>query len=93
MIGYITPIAHADTTGVSSVGCELLAGAIDGDDAKVFEAYEQWRRDMDRVYGMAELIVAKQRHGATGKVKMRFDSRVTKFSDAVDDNYLPEIRS
>ncbi|MEO7504286.1 MAG: replicative DNA helicase [Sphingomicrobium sp.] len=66
---------------------------IDGDDAKVFEAHEQWKRDMERVYGTAELIVAKQRHGATGKVNMRFEPRITKFSDAVDDNYLPEMRS
>ncbi len=66
---------------------------MEGDDAKIFEAYEQWQRDMERVYGMAELIVAKQRHGATGKVKMRFDSRITKFSDPVDSDYLPEMRS
>ena len=38
------------------------------------------------------MIVAKQRHGATGKVRMRFDSRITKFSDAADDSYLPEAR-
>ena len=48
---------------------------------------------MERVYGLAELIVAKQRHGATGKVRLKFDSRITKFSDAADDSYLPEIRS
>ena len=66
--------------------------ALDGDDAKVFEAHEQWQRDMERVYGTAELIVAKQRHGSTGKVRMRFDSRVTKFSDAADEEYLPEMR-
>ena len=40
-----------------------------------------------------ELIVAKQRHGSTGKVRMRFDARVTKFSDAADEDYLPEMRS
>ena len=45
-----------------------------------------------RVYGLAELIVAKQRHGATGKVRLKFDSRITKFSDLVDDAYLPEVR-
>ena len=45
------------------------------------------------IYGLADLIVAKQRHGATGKVRMKFDSRITKFSDAVDDAYLPEMRS
>ena len=48
---------------------------------------------MGRVYGMAELIVAKQRHGSTGKVRVRFDGRVTKFSDAADDGYLPEMRN
>jgi len=26
-------------------------------------------------------------------VRMKFDARITKFSDAADDNYLPEIRS
>ncbi len=62
------------------------------DDAKVREDYEKWRREMDGVYGMAELIVAKQRHGATGKVKMRFDSRITKFSDPIDEGYAPEMR-
>lgn len=66
--------------------------ALDGDDAKIFEAHEQWQRDMERVYGTAELIVSKQRHGSTGKVRMRFDSRVTKFSDAADEEYLPEMR-
>ena len=65
---------------------------VEGDDAKIFEAYEQWQRDMERVYGLAELIVAKQRHGATGKVRLKFDSRITKFSDAADDSYLPEMR-
>ena len=65
----------------------------EGDDAKIHEMHEEWARDMNRVYGLAELIVAKQRHGATGKVRLKFDSRITKFSDAADDNYLPEIRS
>ncbi|MEA1073200.1 replicative DNA helicase [Sphingomonas sp. LY29] len=66
---------------------------MDGDDGKVWEAHEQWQRDMERVYGMAELIVAKQRHGATGKVRMRFDARITKFSDPIDEGYMPEMRS
>jgi replicative DNA helicase len=53
---------------------------------------EEWRQDMERAYGRAEVIVAKQRHGATGKVRLRFDSRITKFSDAADDAFLPEAR-
>ncbi|HET9398516.1 MAG TPA: DnaB-like helicase C-terminal domain-containing protein, partial [Sphingomicrobium sp.] len=44
------------------------------------------------VYGTAELIVAKQRHGATGKVRLRFDAKITKFSDPGDNDYLPEMR-
>jgi replicative DNA helicase len=48
---------------------------------------------MQRVYGTAELIVAKQRHGATGKVRLRFDAKITKFSDPGDEGYLPEMRS
>ncbi|MEA3041641.1 MAG: replicative helicase, partial [Sphingomonadales bacterium] len=65
---------------------------IDGDDAKIFEAYEQWQRDMERVYQLSELIVGKQRHGATGKVKLKFESKITRFSDHVDDGYVPEVR-
>jgi replicative DNA helicase len=65
---------------------------IEGDDAKIFESYEQWRRDMERVYQLAELIVAKQRHGATGKVKLKFEAKITRFSDHVDADYLPEAR-
>jgi len=53
---------------------------------------EEWRQEMERAYGRAEIIVAKQRHGATGKVRLRFDSRTTKFSDAADEGFLPEAR-
>lgn len=42
-------------------------------------------RTVQRVHGLAELIVAKQRHGATGKVRMRFESRITRFSDLASD--------
>ena len=41
---------------------------------------------------LAELIIAKQRHGATGKVKLKFDAKITRFSDHADADYLPEIR-
>ena len=65
---------------------------VEGDDAKIFESYEQWQRDMERVYQLSELIVAKQRHGATGKVKLKFDAKITRFSDHADAEYLPEMR-
>jgi len=65
---------------------------IDGDDSKVHDAHQEWARDMERVYGLAELIIAKQRHGATGKVKLKFEAKVTRFSDHIDEGYLPEAR-
>ncbi len=58
---------------------------VDGDDAKTHEQHATWQAEMERVYGLAELIVAKQRHGATGKVRLRFEPRITRFSDLAPD--------
>jgi replicative DNA helicase len=54
--------------------------------------YEAWKEKYDPVAGRAEIIVAKQRHGSTGIVRVRFDGRTTKFSDSADEGYLPEAR-
>jgi replicative DNA helicase len=51
-----------------------------------------WKEQMERAYGTAEVIVAKQRHGSTGKVRLKFEARITKFSDAADEAYLPDMR-
>ena len=53
----------------------------DGDDPKVFDDHAKWALDMERVFGLAELIIAKQRHGATGKVILKFEPNITRFSD------------
>ena len=52
-------------------------------------AYAAWTERMERIHGIAELIVAKQRHGATGKVRMKFEAHITRFSDLADDSYGP----
>src|SRR5690606_8326554 len=36
--------------------------------------FAKWQEDMARAYGLAELLVAKQRHGATGKIRLRFEA-------------------
>ncbi|HEX2764446.1 MAG TPA: replicative DNA helicase [Allosphingosinicella sp.] len=64
----------------------------ESDDAKALQAFQEWQEEMNRAYGLAEMIIAKQRHGATGKVKLRFEAKITKFSDFIDDGYLPEAR-
>ncbi len=50
-------------------------------------AYQAWQERMERITGRAELLVSKQRHGATGKVFMHFDSRITKFTDLANDGF------
>ncbi len=54
------------------------------DTQDIHDKHQKWCDEMERVGGTAELIVAKQRHGATGKVRMRFESRITRFSDLAD---------
>jgi replicative DNA helicase len=56
------------------------------DDAKIHDAHVAWQAEMESVFGLAELIVAKQRHGSTGKVRMRFEARITRFSDLADES-------
>jgi len=38
----------------------------------------------------AEIVIAKHRNGATGSVRLRFISRLTKFADAPDFDYAPD---
>jgi replicative DNA helicase len=56
-------------------------------DIKTNEAHAAWQAEMEQVYGLAELIIAKQRHGATGKVRQRFEPKITKFSDLAQGEY------
>ena len=57
------------------------------DDMKTAEAHAAWQAEMEKVYGLAELIIAKQRHGATGKVRLRFEPKITRFSDLAEGEY------
>ena len=57
------------------------------DDMKTAKAHAAWQAEMEKVYGLAELIIAKQRHGATGKVRLRFEPKITRFSDLAEADY------
>ena len=50
-------------------------------------AHDAWKEKMERIFGVAELIVAKQRHGSTGRVRMKFEAKITRFSDLAEDQY------
>jgi len=45
------------------------------------EKHLEWQRRMDQVYNKAEVIIAKQRHGPIGTVKLFFDGKLTKFAN------------
>jgi replicative DNA helicase len=56
-----------------------------GSDEKIAE----WERAKSAVANIAELIIAKQRHGPVGTVQLHFEGRLTKFSDLADPAYFP----
>ena len=44
-----------------------------------------WQDDMDKVKGLAEIIIGKQRHGPIGNVKLSFNEDITKFGNLARD--------
>jgi replicative DNA helicase len=48
---------------------------------KFAAAMEKWQKDMDAVHNLAELYIAKQRHGPTGKIELLFEGEFTRFAD------------
>lgn len=51
-----------------------------------------WEASLKSVENIAEVIMAKQRHGPIGTVQLHFEGRLTKFSDLADPTYLPAHR-
>ncbi|MCP5432531.1 MAG: replicative DNA helicase [Alphaproteobacteria bacterium] len=54
------------------------------------DKYEEWKAQLEKAAGLAELIIGKQRHGPTGVVRLRYDSEITRFGDYIPDDHLPE---
>jgi replicative DNA helicase len=44
-------------------------------------AIDKWQQDMERAHNKAELILAKQRHGPTGRIELFFEAEFTRFAD------------
>jgi replicative DNA helicase len=64
----------------------------DEPDEKFNKRYQDWQEEFRKVHGIGEIIVAKQRHGPIGTVKLRFDAQTTKFEDFAGADHLPEMR-
>ena len=41
----------------------------------------------EKNHNIAELIIAKQRHGTIGTIKTQFDANITKFNNLAKENY------
>jgi len=65
------------------------SGAIEQDADAIFFIYrdEYYRREQSDEPGIAEIIIAKQRNGPTGVIKLRFTSEFTRFDNLATDEY------
>jgi replicative DNA helicase len=59
-------------------------------DEKFNDRYQRWSQRLQEVADTAEVIIAKQRHGPTGTVRLRFDGRITKFDNLAEDDRIPD---
>ena len=53
------------------------------------EKYLEWQDRMGRVHNLAEVNIAKQRHGPIGTVKLFFEGVYTRFQDYIPDDHVP----
>ena len=54
------------------------------------DKHMKWKEKAEKIFGLAEVVVAKQRHGSTGTVLLTFHKSTTKFADRAPDAYMPE---
>ena len=61
-------------------------------DQRFNERHDAWKQRCEQTYGKAEVIVAKQRHGPTGVVRLSFEGQFTKFDNLPADEERPGSR-
>jgi replicative DNA helicase len=63
----------------------------DETDEKYNDRYERWQNRYNEVYGTAEILIAKQRHGPIGTVRLHFEAETTKFDNFIGAEYVPDV--
>jgi replicative DNA helicase len=58
-------------------------------DDKFNDRHDHWRERCEATFGLAEIIIAKQRHGPIGTVKLHFEAETTKFDNFIGPETLP----
>jgi replicative DNA helicase len=59
---------------------------------KFNDRYANWQERLKNTLALAELHIAKQRHGPTGKVLLHFESATTRFSNHGASEHMPDVR-
>ena len=54
------------------------------------ERYSRWQERYEKAAGLADLIVAKQRHGPIGRVGLKFSPETTRFHTYAAASHLPD---
>jgi replicative DNA helicase len=62
----------------------------DESDDKFRERMDRWQERGERIHNVAEVNIAKQRHGPVGTVELFFDGMLTKFGDLIRDDHVPD---
>jgi replicative DNA helicase len=64
------------------------SGAIEQDaDIVMFIYRDEYYNKSSEKKGIAEIIIGKNRHGATGSMELRFVSEITRFEDLREDGF------
>jgi replicative DNA helicase len=59
---------------------------------KYNDRYERWKERCEATFGTAEVIIAKQRHGPIGTVRLHFEAETTKFENFIGPEHLPDAQ-
>ena len=62
----------------------------DESDERFHERHVKWQQGCERAHNIAEVIIAKQRHGPIGTVKLHFEPNFTAFTDHIESGMLPD---
>jgi replicative DNA helicase len=54
------------------------------------DKHREWCANMDKINNKAEVIIAKQRHGPIGTIRLYFDASLTKFGDLASDGTVSQ---
>jgi replicative DNA helicase len=63
----------------------------DESEEKYNDRYQRWRDRFEEVHDLAEVVIAKQRHGPIGTIKLHFTAETTKFDNYMGPDRLPDV--